>query len=290
MDQTNAQSTDNTVGEDESTATVREMFQEFQVELDSRNDKYERLIKLSRDITIESKRIIFQLHRVDSAGDRIKGLAEVHQKLASLQRSRWRGVAFELRGEDPYQYLRAYSPGLQEYIEALSFHHYLQHNQLMSYQQVAASLDYGNNVNQAASPSADSTNLLTDATVDTERQQRLFVHVPPIEYLMGIADLTGELMRLAINSVGHGGDLNTPFDICRFLRDLQTAFTSLGNISARDLWRKVSVMRQSERKVQAACYALRVRGSEVLRHLLADSLNHAVTNYGATDDLIEHFE
>lgn len=35
----------------------------FQLELDTRHDKYERLVKLSRDITIESKRTIFLLHR-----------------------------------------------------------------------------------------------------------------------------------------------------------------------------------------------------------------------------------
>ena len=32
--------------------------------LDARHDKMERIVKLSRDITIESKRIIFTLHRL----------------------------------------------------------------------------------------------------------------------------------------------------------------------------------------------------------------------------------
>jgi len=36
----------------------------FQQELDTKHDKYERLVKSSRDITIESKRTIFLLHRV----------------------------------------------------------------------------------------------------------------------------------------------------------------------------------------------------------------------------------
>lgn len=39
-------------------------FKVFQQELDTRHDKYERLVKLSRDVTIESKRSIFLLHRV----------------------------------------------------------------------------------------------------------------------------------------------------------------------------------------------------------------------------------
>lgn len=40
------------------------VFAVFQQELDTKHDKYERLVKISRDITIESKRTIFLLHRV----------------------------------------------------------------------------------------------------------------------------------------------------------------------------------------------------------------------------------
>ena len=40
------------------------VFSVFQQELDTRHDKYERLVKISRDVTIESKRTIFLLHRV----------------------------------------------------------------------------------------------------------------------------------------------------------------------------------------------------------------------------------
>lgn len=39
-------------------------FEVFQQELDTKHDKYERLVKISRDVTIESKRSIFLLHRV----------------------------------------------------------------------------------------------------------------------------------------------------------------------------------------------------------------------------------
>lgn len=41
-----------------------DVFLAFQQELDARHDKYERLVKLSRDITVESKRTIFLLHRI----------------------------------------------------------------------------------------------------------------------------------------------------------------------------------------------------------------------------------
>ena len=38
-------------------------FLNFRIEMDTHQDKHERLFKISRDITIISKRIIFNLHR-----------------------------------------------------------------------------------------------------------------------------------------------------------------------------------------------------------------------------------
>lgn len=40
-------------------------FREYSKILDEKNDRYERIVKQSRDITIESKRIIFLLHTYD---------------------------------------------------------------------------------------------------------------------------------------------------------------------------------------------------------------------------------
>ena len=44
-------------------STVIQAFRKYQQELDGRHDKYERIVKLSRDVTVESKRAIFMLHR-----------------------------------------------------------------------------------------------------------------------------------------------------------------------------------------------------------------------------------
>lgn len=38
----------------------------YRKELDNKHDRHEKLVKLSRDITIESKRIIFLLHNIDA--------------------------------------------------------------------------------------------------------------------------------------------------------------------------------------------------------------------------------
>uniref|UniRef100_A0A8B9DD39 Uncharacterized protein n=1 Tax=Anser cygnoides TaxID=8845 RepID=A0A8B9DD39_ANSCY len=84
-------------------------FKSFQLELDTRHDKYERLVKLSRDITIESKRTIFLLHRFTSAPNGEEILNESEVKLDAVRR-KIKQVAQELIGEDMYQFHRAISP------------------------------------------------------------------------------------------------------------------------------------------------------------------------------------
>ena len=105
--------------------------------LDRRHDKRERLVKLSRDITIESKRIIFLLHRIkqlpkedkeeaednDQASsdqdicidkgneEEDKILNEAEDRLKVLETDTWRQVATELVNEDPFMYLRSYTGG-----------------------------------------------------------------------------------------------------------------------------------------------------------------------------------
>lgn len=49
---------------EEANSPVVGMFRMFACQLDSKHDRHERLVKKSRDVTIESKRIIFMLHRV----------------------------------------------------------------------------------------------------------------------------------------------------------------------------------------------------------------------------------
>ena len=48
-----------------TSSTISPVFCLFRTELDGKHDKYERLVKLSRDITVASKRIIFEVHRID---------------------------------------------------------------------------------------------------------------------------------------------------------------------------------------------------------------------------------
>lgn len=232
----------------EENSPVVMSFREYQNELDSRYDKRERLVKCSRDVTIASKRIIFLLQRVAGTENRGQFLKEADEKFLEVQEL-LRTIALELDGEDPFLFARAFSPGVQEYIEALSFSHYLKNKTLISFEQVRASFEFS-------------------------KEGGKDLKLNPFDYVLGIADLTGELMRLCINSAANG-DRNTPFEVCRFLREVHDAFVSFGNVS-KDVASKVRVLKTSISKVESACYTLKVRGSEIPQFALAEALNSEV--------------
>uniref|UniRef100_A0A8C1JPD0 Translin-associated factor X n=1 Tax=Cyprinus carpio TaxID=7962 RepID=A0A8C1JPD0_CYPCA len=196
----------------------------FQQELDTKHDKHERLVKISRDITIESKRTIFLLHRVTSVPDVEEILTEADVKLDSV-RQKIGQIAEELKGEDLHQFHRAFTPGM-------------------------------------------TTNTY-DGQPTCHVACVLTFQITPTDYLLGVADLTGELMRMCISSVGNG-DIDTPFQLSGFLRQIHDGFSYIGNTGPYEVSKKLHTLRQSLGKVEDACYTLRVRGSEIPKHMLAD--------------------
>lgn len=248
---------------DESLPVVK-MFRAFQVDLDDRYDRYERLVKLSRDVTIESKRIIFLLHRIMSQEQKDKVLAEADSKLTELNASALREIATELRGQSYYLYLRAFSPGLQEYVEAVTFFHYIKDGRLVTLEEINSALVFDEQAEEAESDIAAASEPTAETSPAT-----FALEITPMDYMLGIADLTGELMRKCINAVGQG-NLDEPFVLCSFLRDVYTGFIGFGNTAGREVSRKVWTLFQSIRKVENACYTIKVRGSEIPSHMLVD--------------------
>lgn len=231
-------------------------FKVFQQELDTKHDKYERLVKISRDVTIESKRTIFLLHRVTSVTDPEEILNEAEVKLDGV-RQKIGQIAEELRGEDLHQFHRAFTPGIQEYVEAVSFLHYIRQRSLISLEEINARLVF------MRAGDKDSSEALPPGA------QVLTFQVTPSDYLLGVADLTGELMRMCISSVGNG-DIDTPFQLSQFLRQIHDGFSYIGNTGPYEVSKKLHTLRQSLGKVEDACYTLKVRGSEIPKHMLAD--------------------
>lgn len=132
----------NVVVADENNPVVNS-FREYASELCDKHDRYERIVKLSRDITIESKRLIFLLHTVDvKKPNYTKILDEARTRLVALCANNFASIAKELQDQDPYQYSRAYSAGLQEFIEAWSYFHYLSDTNINDWNELQEKLTY----------------------------------------------------------------------------------------------------------------------------------------------------
>ncbi|KAM3863020.1 translin-associated protein X [Diretmus argenteus] len=255
-----------------SSSPVIAAFKVFQHELDTKHDKYERLVKISRDVTIESKRTIFLLHRVTSVPNVEDVLKESDVKLDGV-RQKIGLIAEELRGEDIYQFHRAFTPGIQEYVEAVSFQHYIRHRTLISLEEINARLVF---------MKAEKVDPKGSAEGAPPGAQVLTYQVTPADYLLGVADLTGELMRMCISSVGNG-DIDTPFQLSQFLRQIHDGFSYIGNTGPYEVSKKLHTLRQSLGKVEDACYTLRVRGSEIPKHMLADVFSSRAAHIDADE-------
>ncbi|KAJ7169541.1 Translin [Mycena filopes] len=218
---------------------VINVFEDFREDLDQGNDRRERLIKASRDVTNLSKKSIFLIHRIvleDSADDRALALRAATSGRTKLAEANaiFALMRPELVGDRYWRYQRHVSPGLQEYIEALSFAHYIEHDALITYQQVQ------------------------DALSDAEGP---FFPLNPSDYLLGLSDLTGELMRFAISNIARRGGRPKASQVCAFVRECKSDFERFTPF-VRDLSKKQHVTANSLEKIEAAAYAVAVRGSE----------------------------
>ena len=131
-------------------------------------------------------------------------------------------------------------------MEAVSFQHYLERQRLISFAEVKATL-----------PSS------IDLTED--------------DYVLGLFDLVGELMRFAITSMATlgevpggtslstTGNIEARRDMATDLRSLRAYFEALdtaGSGLSRDAGKKMEVMQTCVGKVENAVYGMIIRGRE----------------------------
>lgn len=157
----------------------------------------------------------------------------------------------DLQGIDAWRYQRQISAGVQEYMEAISFQRYLETQRLISYEEAQQTISGGV--------------VLTEA-----------------DYVLGLFDLVGELMRFAITGMATTGTLprggapnhselaGPERDILMDLRELRTSFEAVdttvgvadGSPLKRDVDKKMEVMKTCVEKVENAVCGLIIRGKE----------------------------
>ncbi|CAI8608593.1 unnamed protein product [Vicia faba] len=189
-------------------SAMKEPFTNYVEYINNLNDKRERVVKASRDITMNSKKVIFQVHRM-SKYNKVEVLEKAEKDLAAVTNQYVSRLVKELQGTDFWKLRRAYSPGIQEYVEAATFCSFCKNGTLLKLDEI----------NDTLLPLSDPS------------LQPLQINI--LDYLLGLADLTGELMRLAIDD---NSDMKT----------------------------KMDVMLQSVMKIENACFSVHVRGSEYI--------------------------
>ncbi|XP_050277600.1 uncharacterized protein LOC126719081 isoform X3 [Quercus robur] len=223
-----------------SSSPIKDAFTKYTQYLNTLNEKRERVVKASRDITINSKKVIFQVHRI-SKHNREEVLEKAEKDLKAVTDQYISRLVKELHGTDFWKLRRAYSPGVQEYIEAATFCSFCKSGNLLTLDEINATLLS-----------------LSDPSLEP-------LQINVLDYLLGLADLTGELMRLAIGRISEG-ELEFAEKICRFVRDIYRELTLLvpHMDDSYDMKTKMDTMLQSVMKIENACFSVHVRGSEYI--------------------------
>jgi hypothetical protein len=192
--------------------------------------------------------------------------------------NQYKSISTDLQGLNAYRYSNNITGGNQEFMEALSFHHYLETQSVISCEEAQAKI--------TAMSGEGGAVLLT-----------------PDDYILGICDMTGELMRFSVTSMATSGKLpagkpnpnkrvkqeassedvgekmdldeqappdqdvpkpRTVLDDLRAIRLQLEMFDAPGGSKfAYELEsKKMPVMRECVDKVEKALYGLTVRGSE----------------------------
>ncbi|KAI1614101.1 Translin family-domain-containing protein [Exophiala viscosa] len=213
------------------------VFETFRSELDEHHDRRERIIKASRDVTAQSKKIIFALQRVRELERPIHAsIAKQISPMYNTIRGLLEGIVPDLQSIKAYRYQGNISGGIQEYMEAVLFQHYLETRRLMTYEDAARQVPQG-------------------------------IMLTYEDYALGLFDMTGELMRFAItymatNGQMPGGEKSVLADL-QMLRGELEALDASGSYSLnRDFAQKMKTTRSSVEKVENGVYSMIVRGKE----------------------------
>jgi len=183
-----------------------------------------------------------------------RAVRRAEEKLREIQ-NMFATIQEEVSGDRFGRYQRNVSPGLQEYIEALSFAHYLEHKSLISYRDVQNSL------------------------CDVHGKQ--YFRLPLDDYLLGLSDLTGELMRYAISAIARRGGRSKANEVCTFVRGCRADFEGFIPYF-KDLRKKQAVTSQSLEKIEDVAYAIAVRSAEydIPPELLDDIVERTISTPG----------
>jgi hypothetical protein len=191
-------------------------------------------------------------HRIRQIGPLPAGIEKEISTLHAKIQTSFQDIVPDLQKLNVYRYSRNLSGGIQEFMEAVSFQHYIETGTLISYDEAKAKLPEG-------------------------------VLLSEEDFVGGLFDLGGEMMRFAITAMatnvrrfvrGDAGNGDTKMeegdekakgnDPLVDMRDMRMYFEKLNFRSGfdKERERKMQVLKESVEKVEMTVYGLVVRGSE----------------------------
>ena len=166
-----------------------------------------------------------------------RALGDVARLKGQIQET-FGSVAPDLKGINAYRYQRNVSGGIQEWMEAVLFEHYLLTQSIMTHEEAAKTIPSG-------------------------------IMLTYEDYALGLFDMTGELMKIAITYMATNGKLPGKDGGSSVLTDMQIMRMQLELMDAggsyalgRDFESKLKTTRASVEKVENSVYSMTVRGSE----------------------------
>ncbi|KAH8816477.1 Translin family-domain-containing protein [Xylogone sp. PMI_703] len=222
------------------------MFEGFRAELDEHHDRRERIIKATRDITALSKKQIFALQRARSLGEFEPAIMKDVSQYDEQIKSKFTSILPDLQGLNSWRYRRNITGAIQEFLEAQSFGYYIKYERLLEFRTAEECFPKG-------------------------------ILLTPEDYILGLFDLTGEMMRFAITTLATMGGLPTFKDatsqngarnLLSDMQEIRASFEALdmtafgGGAIGKDVQKKMEVMRTCVEKVESAVYGMKVRGRE----------------------------
>ncbi|KAL4394071.1 hypothetical protein AHAS_Ahas02G0115300 [Arachis hypogaea] len=204
-------------------SAIKARFTKYVEYLNDINEKRERVVKASRDVTMNSKKVIFQVHRM-SKYNKEEVLQKAEKDLAAVTDQYMSLLVKELQGTDFWKLRRAYLPG---YVEATTFCGFCKNGMLLTFDEI----------NNTLLP-------LSDLSL-----QPLQINI--IDYLLGLADLIGELMHLTIGRISDS-ELEFAQMICIFARHIYRVLTFVvpHMDDSHDMKTKLEIMLQSVMKIE----------------------------------------
>ena len=178
-------------------------FAAIQTDLKKREEKRERAIRTSRDTIKLSKEIIYAVHRGDMKKADTK-IGDIKKKLADLPKEEITGIV---------------SVAKQEYVEALSFFHFVKHHKILT---------------------------RTELGVET------------YEYLAGMCDFSGELVRKAVKCVVDGNPKEAKV-IRDFVDELYGEFLEF-DLADWELRKKYDSIKYNLKKLEDLMYDTHMKG------------------------------